>query len=107
MTDGTASMSPTRTVCYADGPDLDTSRDFYTQILGMDVAMGDPVLGLVSPVIRPPVDRHRPAHVVERSIVTTAAGSDSREPPGVRVTEVRGRGLRAALPLGGHPRRRE
>jgi catechol 2,3-dioxygenase-like lactoylglutathione lyase family enzyme len=41
--------SPTRTVCYADGRDLDASRAFYTEVLGLDVAMEDPVLGLVSP----------------------------------------------------------
>ena len=48
MTDLVDTASPTRTVCYADGRDLDASRAFYTEVLGMDVAMEDPVLGLTS-----------------------------------------------------------
>lgn len=37
--------SPTRTVCYADGADLDASRAFYTEVLGLEVAMDDPCSG--------------------------------------------------------------
>jgi len=40
---------PTRVIAYAGGGDLDASRDFYTELLGMEVAMDDPVLGLTSP----------------------------------------------------------
>jgi catechol 2,3-dioxygenase-like lactoylglutathione lyase family enzyme len=49
MTDHISPAAPTRMVCYADGQDLDGSRAFYTEVLGLDVAMEDPVLGLTSP----------------------------------------------------------
>lgn len=48
MTDLIETTAPTRTICYADGHDLDASRAFYTEVLGLDVAMEDPVLGLTS-----------------------------------------------------------
>jgi catechol 2,3-dioxygenase-like lactoylglutathione lyase family enzyme len=38
-----------RVVAYADGDDLAASRDFYVEVLGFEVAMEDPVLGLTSP----------------------------------------------------------
>ena len=38
-----------RVVAYADGADLATSRQFYVEVLGFEVAMEDPVLGLTSP----------------------------------------------------------
>lgn len=38
-----------RIVAYADGNDTAASRDFYVEVLGLRVAMDDPVLGLVSP----------------------------------------------------------
>lgn len=44
--------SPTRIVCYADGDNLDISRDFYTKVLGLEVAMENPVLCLTSPANR-------------------------------------------------------
>lgn len=44
--------NPTRVVSYADGDDVDASRAFYTEVLGMEVAMEAPVLGLNSPVNR-------------------------------------------------------
>jgi catechol 2,3-dioxygenase-like lactoylglutathione lyase family enzyme/uncharacterized cupin superfamily protein len=43
---------PTRVVPYADGGNLDTSREFYTEVLGFEVAMEAPVLGLTSPANR-------------------------------------------------------
>jgi len=43
---------PTRVVSYARGDDLDASRTFYTEVLGFEVAMQDPVLGLTSPANR-------------------------------------------------------
>lgn len=52
MSDPIGTASPTRMVCYADGHDLDASRAFYTEVLGLDVAMEDPVLGLTSPANR-------------------------------------------------------
>ena len=34
---------------YAGGADLDGSRRFYTEVLGLEVVMDDPVLGLQAP----------------------------------------------------------
>ncbi len=42
-------MSVTRIVPYAQGADIAASRDFYVEVLGLEVAMDDPVLGLRSP----------------------------------------------------------
>ena len=44
--------SPTRVIAYADGHQLDASRAFYTDVLGFEVAMEDPILGLSSPANR-------------------------------------------------------
>lgn len=44
--------SPTRTICYAAATDVDTSKTFYTDVLGLEVAMEQPVLGLTSPANR-------------------------------------------------------
>lgn len=38
-----------RIIAYADGDNLAASRDFYVEVLGFEVAMEDPVLGLGSP----------------------------------------------------------
>jgi catechol 2,3-dioxygenase-like lactoylglutathione lyase family enzyme len=51
-----------RIVAYADGDDLAGSRDFYVGVLGLEVTMEDPLLGLASPanptaqVLIPPRD---------------------------------------------------
>jgi catechol 2,3-dioxygenase-like lactoylglutathione lyase family enzyme len=42
-------VSVTRIVPYAQGADIAASRDFYVEVLGLEVAMDDPVLGLRSP----------------------------------------------------------
>ena len=42
-------MSVRRIVAYAGGRQLETSRDFYVEVLGMEVAMEEPVLNLRSP----------------------------------------------------------
>jgi hypothetical protein len=42
-------MSVRRIVAYAGGHELGASRDFYVEVLGMQIAMEDPVLGLQSP----------------------------------------------------------
>lgn len=52
MTELFHTASPTRVVSYACGEDLDASRNFYTEVLGLEVAMEDPVLGLISPANR-------------------------------------------------------
>jgi catechol 2,3-dioxygenase-like lactoylglutathione lyase family enzyme len=45
-------VPPTRILPYAGGDDLAGSRSFYTEVLGLEVAMEDPVLGLTSPANR-------------------------------------------------------
>jgi len=42
-------MAVKRIVAYAGGDDVAASRDFYVEVLGMRVAMEDPVLDLQSP----------------------------------------------------------
>ena len=42
-------MPVKRIVAYAGGQELAGSRDFYVEVLGMRVAMEDPVLDLQSP----------------------------------------------------------
>jgi catechol 2,3-dioxygenase-like lactoylglutathione lyase family enzyme len=42
-------MAVKRVVAYAGGGDIAASRDFYVAVLGMRVAMEDPVLDLQSP----------------------------------------------------------
>jgi len=49
MADQVQAPSPTRVVPYASARDVAASRAFYTDVLGFDVAMEDPVLGLTSP----------------------------------------------------------
>jgi catechol 2,3-dioxygenase-like lactoylglutathione lyase family enzyme len=49
MTDRPNAPSPTRVVAYARGEDIDASQAFYTEVLGFEVAMQEPVLGLTSP----------------------------------------------------------
>ncbi|HEY1277727.1 MAG TPA: VOC family protein [Thermoleophilaceae bacterium] len=44
--------SVTRIVPYAEGADIPASRDFYVEVLGLEVSMEDPVLGLASPANR-------------------------------------------------------
>lgn len=41
--------SPIRLIAYPDRTDVEGSRAFYTDVLGFDVAMHEPVLGLASP----------------------------------------------------------
>ena len=50
MTDPLHPASPTRVIAYASGHQRDASRVFYTDVIGLEVAMEDPVLGLVSPI---------------------------------------------------------
>ena len=52
MTDRPSAPSPTRVVPYANGADVDASRAFYTEVLGFEVAMEAPVLGLAAPANR-------------------------------------------------------
>jgi len=66
MTDLIDTASPTRLIAYPDGADIDASRAFYTDVLGMQATMEDPILGLTSPanpsaqVLIPPVGLEDP-----------------------------------------------
>ena len=52
MADQRHAPSPTRVLPYAKGGNLDASRAFYTDVLGFEVAMEEPVLALTSPANR-------------------------------------------------------
>jgi len=83
---------------YADGGDLAPSREFYVEVLGLEVAMEDPVLGLRSPanptaqvLIPPPgVEDPQPRFGID---VGEAAAVDAAHAEAVR------RGLRVVYPL--------
>lgn len=49
MSDTSPVPSPTRVIAYPSGEDIDASRAFYTEVLGFEAVMEDPVLGLSSP----------------------------------------------------------
>jgi catechol 2,3-dioxygenase-like lactoylglutathione lyase family enzyme len=68
MTDHLHAPSPTRVIAYANGEDIDASRAFYTDVLGFEVAMEDPVLGLASPANR------------SAQVLVPPAGFHDREP---------------------------
>lgn len=59
-------MPVARIIPYADGADVSSSRAFYTEVLGLEVSMEDPVLGLRAPdnpsaqVIIPPSGMENP-----------------------------------------------
>jgi len=87
-----------RVVAYADGDDLAASRAFYVEVLGFDVAMENPVLGLTSPtnptaqVIIPPRGMDNPP---------PRFGIDVGDPEAVdaALAEAVRRGLRVVYPL--------
>jgi catechol 2,3-dioxygenase-like lactoylglutathione lyase family enzyme len=87
---------------YADGDDLAASRDSYVEVLGLEVAMEDPVLGLRSPtnstaqVIIPPrgMENPPPRFGID---VGDAAAVDAAH------AEVVHRGLRVVYPLTDEP----
>jgi catechol 2,3-dioxygenase-like lactoylglutathione lyase family enzyme len=91
-----------RVIAYASGDDLAASRDFYVEVLGFDVAMEDPVLGLTSPtnptaqVLIPPRGMDNPS---------PRLGVDVGEPAAVDAAhaEAMRRGLRVVHPLTDEP----
>lgn len=95
-------MRVTRIVPYADGANIAASREFYVEVLGLEVGMEDPVLDVGSPanpsaqiVIPPPgMDDPQPRF-----------GIDVGEPAAVDAAhaEVVGRGLRVVYPLTDEP----
>lgn len=95
-------MSVTRIVAYASGTDLAASQAFYTDVLGLEVAMEEPVLGLASPanpsaqVIIPPPGMENPA---------PAFGLDLGDPAAVDAAHAAAleRGLRVVYPIRDEP----
>ena len=91
-----------RIIPYADGDDLSASRDFYVDLLGLEVVMEDPVLGLRSPdtpaaqVLIPPrgMEEPQPRFGVD---VGDPAAVDSAHSEALR------RGLRVVYPLTDEP----
>ena len=91
-----------RIIPYADGDDLSASRDFYVDLLGLEVVMEDPVLGLRSPetpaaqVLIPPRGMEEPQ---------PRFGVDVGDPAAVDAAhaEALRRGLRVVYPLTDEP----
>ncbi len=91
-----------RVVAYADADDLAASRDFYVEVLGFQVAMEDPILGITSPanptaqVLIPPRGMQNPP---------PRFGVDLGDPDAVDAAhaEVVRRGLRVVYPLTNEP----
>lgn len=92
----------TRIVAYADGDDLAASRDFYVEVLGLQVAMEEPVLGLTSPdnptaqILIPPAGMEHPP---------PRFGIDVGDPATVDAAHAEAvrRGLRVVYPLTDEP----
>ena len=91
-----------RIIPYADGGELTASRDFYREVLGLEVGMEEPVLGLNSPanpkaqLIIPPVGMEDPQ---------PRFGIDVGEPEAIDAihSEVLRRGLSVVYPLTDEP----
>jgi catechol 2,3-dioxygenase-like lactoylglutathione lyase family enzyme len=95
-------MAVRRIVAYAGGHELSASRDFYVEVLGMQVAMEDPVLDLQSP------DNPTAEVIVgaeELQDPNPSFGVDVGEPAAVDAAhdEVIRRGLRVVYPLTDEP----
>ena len=95
-------MAVRRIVAYAGGNDLGASRDFYVDVLGMQVGMEDPVLDLQSP------DNPSAEVIVgaqEMQDPTPSFGVDVGEPAAVDAAhdEAVRRGLRVVYPLTNEP----
>lgn len=95
-------MAVTRIVAYAQGKNLPASQAFYTGVLGLEVVMDDPVLGLASPinpsaqVIIPPPGMEEPA---------PSFGLDLGDPAAVDAAHATAleRGLRVVYPIRDEP----
>jgi catechol 2,3-dioxygenase-like lactoylglutathione lyase family enzyme len=95
-------MAVRRIVAYAGGNDLAASQEFYVEVLGMRVAMEDPVLDLQSP-------EDPTAEVIvgaqEMQEPQPSFGVDVGQPAAVDAAhaEVVRRGLRVVYPLSDEP----
>ncbi|ATY11201.1 glyoxalase [Amycolatopsis sp. AA4] len=87
-----------RIIAYSEGPDDAATREFYVQVLGLDVAMDDPVLGLRS-------NDHPAAQVLVLPPGSTDPvprwGIDLGDPAAVEAAHAESirRGLRVVYPL--------
>jgi len=95
-------MAVRRIVAYAGGDDTSASRDFYVEVLGMQVAMEDPVLDLQSPDA-PAADVIVGAQ--EMQDAKPSFGVDVGEPAAVDAVHAEAvrRGLRVVYPLTDEP----
>jgi catechol 2,3-dioxygenase-like lactoylglutathione lyase family enzyme len=95
-------MGVRRIVAYAAGSDLAASRDFYVNVLGMRVAMDDPVVDLVAP-------DHATGEIVigaqEMQDPRPSIGVDLGDPAAVDAAHAEAvrRGLRVVYPLTDEP----
>lgn len=87
---------------YVESANPEVARDFYVNVFGLEVAMHEPVLGLVSP------------HVPSAQLIVTARGMESPQPDfGIDVGDasavdtahkrVRASGMRVVYPLTNEP----
>ena len=95
-------MAVRRIVAYAGGHEISASREFYIEVLGMQVAMEDPVLDLRSP-------HNATAELIigaqEMQGPKPSFGVDVGDPAAVDAAhdEVVRRGLRVVYPLTDEP----
>lgn len=102
MSDPTHPPSPTRVIAYPAGENGDASRAFYTEVLGFEITMEDPVLGLCAPenrtaqilIIPPSPEGPRPRIGID---LGTPAAVDAAHAAAVE------RGLRVVYPLTDEP----
>ncbi len=95
-------MAVRRIVAYAGGHEISASREFYVEVLGMQVAMEDPVLDLRSP------DNATAELIIgaqEMQGPKPSFGVDVGDPAAVDAAhdEVVRRGLRVVYPLTDEP----
>jgi len=95
-------MAVRRIVAYAGGEQMEASREFYVDVLGMQVAMEDPVLDLQAP-------GNPTAEVIigaqEMQDATPRSGVDVGDPAAVDAAHAEAvrRGLRVVYPLTDEP----
>ncbi len=95
-------MAVRRIVAYAGGEQMEASREFYVDVLGMRVAMEDPVLDLQAP-------ENPTAEVIigaqEMQDATPRFGVDVGDPAAVDAAHAEAvrRGLRVVYPLTDEP----
>jgi catechol 2,3-dioxygenase-like lactoylglutathione lyase family enzyme len=93
-------MTVRRIVAYAAGRELAASRAFYVEVLGMEVAMEDPVLSLRSPATGEVI-----VGAQEMQDARPSFGVDVGEPAAVDAAHAEAvrRGLRVVYPLTDEP----